>query len=54
MIPPRVVIVLIETFCLFYYSKEFIRLKVQMKYQIKCELVSAAASWVSLRIFMVI
>ena len=40
--------------CLFYYSKEFLRLKVQMKYHIKCELVSAAASWISLRIFLLV
>ena len=45
---------MIEVSLFFYYSKEFLRLKVEMKYHIKCELVSAAVIWISMRVFLLI
>ena len=40
--------------CFFYYSKEFLRLRVKMKYCIRCELLSEAALWTALRVYLLI
>ena len=40
---------LIELAVFSYYSSGFLRLKVKMKYFIKCELLTAATLWVAMR-----
>ena len=54
VIPPRILIILIEISFFLFYSKEFLRLKVEMKYYIRCELISAATIWISMRIILLV
>ena len=49
IIPPRIVIILLESSYFVYYSKELLRLKVKMKYHIMCELFTSACLWIIMR-----
>ena len=51
-IPLRFIIILTEVGCFLFYGNQFIRLKVKVKYGIKCEIVSAAGLWIMMRIII--